>query len=326
VCICISLLSAELTLFFLGRYMNSSAFYFNYMLRLIPESTEGPSPSDITDVETKLFGLHSQLTARVRCSISFLLSLRGLLTDVEHHRDSNLSMHERQNSNSVDGIMSASRRVYECLSRLTALCRRASVGLSGLVVNLCLASIVLSSQCGDPHLCAGVAPLCKQAYIILKDSLDDSTILQELLQSYVDLCVHSYLQQTPTKSISASSENVAWTSNNSLLIYTVASHLVLQSRKTAQTIDSNIQGLAAVLTCELNLRACISIFTSALSLRETDFLRKFGYASSDLLKSIHDKMRSLIDWFVTFHCLVTTPQTIVSVYTLIDGCLNHCDA
>jgi hypothetical protein len=332
------------------KVVSTSALWFNQSLRLMSESVSsldgtisnaqpGLAPFHPVDMETRIFGLHSQLLLRVRTCLPFIMSLRALLAEIERHHES-ITLHDNaytsnSNSDASANRVAISRGMFELVSRLTAYSRKAAIGIAGLVVCACHTSITVSSVSGDAQaVILSSIPLCRQAFTVLRDHIEDSAVIQDLLQGYLDLCVYSYLQQPPASihgntaknaSGDESTPSAAGAASHGVIIYTIASQLVQQSKKTSQTINTKVQGLAAVLVCELNLRTCVSIFIAAMSLRETDFLRKFGYTSADLLKSIYDKMRSLIDWFRSFHCIITSAQTLVSVYLLIDCCFMHCD-
>jgi hypothetical protein len=106
-----------------------------------------------------------------------------------------------------------------------------------------------------------------------------------------------------------------------VLIFTVGSEIVRQSRRVLTSTADDLVGPAQMVYFESVFRAYVSIFLASLALDESDLLSKFGYTVEKLLVSTNDVLTSISDRMHRQSCGLMSTHTIVSLHGIAEGCM-----
>ena len=299
----------------------------NFALRLW--QTNAVDIFDLSHIEVRYHGLLGQSIHKTRQLCGFIRSLKDLLMDIESHvgvvsfalaRGEGFDPCAAQVANVFQAFASSAMGcMTKCCTALSQLLTSAS--------NACVLSDVVT---GDSTPYTLYAPVFMQSFAFLKDFVTDSIVLHDCLQAYLDVALMSLSSLSglpgPVKTDNGNDPGTTaaddrQTASLRVLVYTLGTHLIMQSRKSFLAFAPDLRGVAAAIQCEHNLRASISIFCTAVALGESDFLRVFNLTIAGLVRIIFDKFMLLLDWMQESRCGVSNAKTLVSVHILIHFCI-----
>lgn len=287
---------------FFSRLSQNAVSYYDYMIRLcVWEEQDAP---DSQDVETRLQGIYGQLHIRVVALLQYLQALEVLVA-------------YQPDSPSI-GSLNFSVHFQDLFNKAVV---TSAIGLQ----NLTTAALITWKVCRDSSIISTCFALCHTFHPLLKNCQVDQVVTQSFLRSYLSLIASSLLSSETIITASASSGSSSaphFMTNGEIqhLAFNLGSDVLLYVQQNYWAIPYNLAGAEALLFYESALGSYVAIFILVVSLGDTDFLTTFGLDYRKLINAISTSLSGLLEWMQKLGCMVMNPNTLVSLYMLIEAC------